>query len=102
MILEQTGKICDDLYSIGYHFIPAFLLMSTPPVLFDAGLTIAGPRYLENLREYLGNTDRLGYIFLTHSQTKHTGSQDRCKRTRRVNLSKGNGGSAYEEPEQRL
>ncbi len=80
MILEQTGKICDDLYSIGYHFIPAFLLMSTPPVLFDAGLTIAGPRYLEDLREYLGNPDRLGYIFLTHSHYDHCGAIPFLKR----------------------
>ena len=80
MILEQTGKICDDLYSIGYHFIPAFLLMSTPPVLFDSGLTIAGPRYLEDLRDYLGNPDRLGYIFLTHSHYDHCGAISFLKR----------------------
>lgn len=80
MILEQTGKICDDLYSIGYLFIPAFLLMSTPPVLFDAGLTIAGPRYLEYLREYLGDPDWLGYIFLTHSHYDHCGAIPFLKR----------------------
>ncbi|MBN2255228.1 MAG: MBL fold metallo-hydrolase [Deltaproteobacteria bacterium] len=80
MIREQTGEICGDLYSIGYHFIPAFLLMSTPPVIFDAGLTIAGPRYLEDLREYLDDPDRLEYIFLTHSHYDHCGAVPFLKR----------------------
>lgn len=74
MIREQTGEICGGLYSIGYHFIPAFLLITAPPVIFDAGLTIAGPRYLEDLRSCLGNSDRLGYIFLTHSHYDHCGA----------------------------
>jgi glyoxylase-like metal-dependent hydrolase (beta-lactamase superfamily II) len=80
MIIEKTGKICEGLYSIGYHFIPAFLLMSTPSVLFDAGLTIAGPRYLEDLEEYLGNVNKLGYIFLTHSHYDHCGAAPFLKR----------------------
>lgn len=80
MIIERSGKICEDLYSIGYHFIPAFLLLSDPPVLFDAGLTIAGPRYLEDLTEYLRNPDRLGYIFLTHSHYDHCGAIPYLKR----------------------
>jgi len=80
MILEKTGKICDGLYSIGYHFIPSFLIMSDPPALFDSGLTIAGPQYLEDLNEYLGDANRLGYIFLTHSHYDHCGSVPFLKR----------------------
>ena len=80
MILEKTGKICDGLYSIGYHFIPSFLIMSGPPALFDSGLTIAGPRYLEDLNEYLGDVNRLGYIFLTHSHYDHCGAVPFLKR----------------------
>ncbi|MBW2631083.1 MAG: MBL fold metallo-hydrolase [Deltaproteobacteria bacterium] len=74
MILEQTGKICDGLYSTGYHFLPAFLLASATPVLFDAGVAAMGPYYLRDIETYLGRTDTLGYLLLTHSHYDHCGS----------------------------
>ena len=74
MILEQTGKICDGFYSTGYHFMPAFLLASEIPVLFDAGVTAMGPRYLKDIKTYLGDADRLSYILLTHSHYDHCGA----------------------------
>jgi glyoxylase-like metal-dependent hydrolase (beta-lactamase superfamily II) len=80
MILERAGKICDGLYSIGHHSFPAFLIMSDPPALFDSGLTISGPRYLKDLKEYLGNVNRIGYIFLTHSHYDHCGAIPFLKR----------------------
>ncbi|MBW2594791.1 MAG: MBL fold metallo-hydrolase [Deltaproteobacteria bacterium] len=80
MILEQTGKICDGFYSTGYHFMPAFLMISKTPVLFDAGVTAIGPKYLEDIKTYLGDTDRLGYIFLTHSHFDHCGACPFLKR----------------------
>lgn len=80
MILEQTGKICDGFYSTGYHFMPAFLLASKTPVLFDAGVTAVGPKYLKDIRTHLGNADRLGYILLTHSHYDHCGACPFLKR----------------------
>jgi len=80
MIREETGKICDGLYSLGYHFIPAFLMMSTPPVLFDACLAVAGPKYLNDLTLHLTDADRLGYIFLTHAHFDHCGAVPFLKR----------------------
>ncbi|HOO90347.1 MAG TPA: MBL fold metallo-hydrolase [Syntrophales bacterium] len=74
MILEQTGKICNGLYSTGFHFMPAFLLTSQTPVLFDAGVTALGPQYLKDIRMHLGSADRLGHIFLTHSHFDHCGA----------------------------
>ncbi|MCK4534199.1 MAG: MBL fold metallo-hydrolase [Syntrophobacterales bacterium] len=80
MILKQTGKICDGFYSTGYYFMPAFLLTSKTPVLFDAGVTAMGPKYLRDIRTHLGNTDRLGYILLTHSHYDHCGACPFLKR----------------------
>jgi glyoxylase-like metal-dependent hydrolase (beta-lactamase superfamily II) len=80
MIREETGKICDGLYSLGYHFIPAFLMMSTPPVLFDACLTVAGPQYLNDLTRHLTDADRLSHIFLTHAHFDHCGAIPFLKR----------------------
>jgi len=74
MILEQTGKICDGLYATGYHFIPAFLLTSPEPVLFDAGVAAMGPHYLRDIETCLGSADALKYLLLTHSHYDHCGA----------------------------
>ena len=74
MKLEQTGKICDGLYATGYHFIPAFLLASPTPVLFDAGVAAMGPYYLKELETYLGTAEALKYLLLTHSHYDHCGA----------------------------
>lgn len=80
MIIEKTGEICDGLYSIGHHDLPAFLLMSETPTLFDAGMTFIGPLYFEELKKYLGDANRLGYNFLTHSHFDHCGASPFLKR----------------------
>ncbi|MDO9515728.1 MAG: MBL fold metallo-hydrolase [Syntrophales bacterium] len=74
MILEQTGKICDGLYATGHYSIPAFLLTSPAPVLFDAGVAAMGPHYLKDLEMYLGKADALRYLLLTHSHYDHCGA----------------------------
>ncbi|HRT61465.1 MAG TPA: MBL fold metallo-hydrolase [Syntrophales bacterium] len=80
MILERTGQIAEGLYSIGDKDIPAWLLMSGTPALFDAGITFMGPRYLAELRERLGDVQRLGWLLLTHSHFDHAGSAPYLKR----------------------
>ncbi|HUH66963.1 MAG TPA: MBL fold metallo-hydrolase [Syntrophales bacterium] len=80
MILEEKGKIAEGIYLIGHKDLPAWLLMSETPALFDAGITIMGPQYLAELRGYLGDVDRLGYLFLTHSHFDHAGAAPYLKR----------------------
>ena len=60
--------------------MPAFLLTSKTPVLFDAGVTAMGPQYLKDISTHLGNTDRLAYILLTHSHFDHCGACPFLKR----------------------
>ncbi len=60
--------------------MPAFLLASKIPVLFDAGVTALGPRYLKDIKTHLGDTDRLGYVLLTHSHYDHCGACPFLKR----------------------
>jgi len=80
MILEKKGRIAGDLFLIGHPDIPVWLLMSETPALFDAGITFMGPQYLADLREHLGDVNRLGYLFLTHSHFDHAGSAPYLKR----------------------
>jgi 2-aminobenzoylacetyl-CoA thioesterase len=74
MIKESTGKIAPEFYALGSSALPAYLLMGGTPVLFDAGMTFLGPLYLQELKQYLGDVDRLSYLFLTHSHFDHSGS----------------------------
>lgn len=80
MIKESAGQISDELYALGSPSLPAYLLMGEPPVLFDAGMTFMGPLYLRELKERLGEVNRLSYLFLTHSHFDHSGSAPFLKR----------------------
>ena len=53
--------------------LPIFFMGETP-VLFDAGMTFMGPFYLQELKKYLGDANRLAYLFLTHSHFDHSGA----------------------------
>ncbi|KPK92189.1 MAG: hypothetical protein AMJ94_05715 [Deltaproteobacteria bacterium SM23_61] len=74
MIKESKGKITEKFYALGNPALPAYLLRGDSPVLFDSGMTVMGPLYLQDLKKYLGDPDRLTYLFLTHSHFDHAGS----------------------------
>ena len=74
MIRESAGKISDTLYALGSPALPVYLLLGDPPVLFDAGMTFMGPLYLRDLKERLGDVNRLSSLFLTHSHFDHSGA----------------------------
>ncbi len=80
MIKESKGKITDEFYALGNPALPSYLLMGKAPVLFDSGMTVMGPLYLQDLEKYLGDPDRLTYLFLTHSHFDHAGSAPFLKR----------------------
>ena len=80
MIIQSQGKIAEGLYAIGMPELPAFLMIGEQPTLFDAGMTFMGPRYLEGLKTYLGNENRLRFNFLTHSHFDHCGASPFLKR----------------------
>jgi len=80
MIYESYGKITDDLYAIGHADLPAYLLFSEQPALFDAGMTYMGPRYVKDLKDRLGDENRLRFNFLTHSHFDHAGAAPYLKK----------------------
>ena len=62
------------MYVTGHSSIPAFLLATPAPVLFDAGAAAMGPHYLRDIETHLGTAKDLRYLFLTHSHYDHCGS----------------------------
>ncbi|MCD6304980.1 MAG: MBL fold metallo-hydrolase [Deltaproteobacteria bacterium] len=73
MKYNRTGKVIDDFYVAGSEAVPVYLLNGPEPVLFDAGLTALGPRYVDDIRKVLGNRSP-AYLFLTHSHFDHLGA----------------------------
>jgi 2-aminobenzoylacetyl-CoA thioesterase len=74
MILQSIGKIAEGLYAIGDYRLPAYLLIGENPTLFDAGMNFMGPRYLQEIKVYLGDPGHLRYLLLTHSHFDHCGA----------------------------
>ncbi|MCX7635831.1 MAG: MBL fold metallo-hydrolase [Syntrophales bacterium] len=80
MIIESRGEIRPGLYALGVPDLPAYFLMGPFPALFDGGITIAGPLYIEGLRHLLGDEKKLIYNFLTHAHFDHAGTTAYLKR----------------------
>jgi len=80
MIRESSGKIAENLYALGMPNLPVYLFTGSLPVLFDAGMSFMGPRYLKAIEDHLGDAQRLAYLLLTHSHYDHCGSAPYLKR----------------------
>ncbi|MBT8352070.1 MAG: MBL fold metallo-hydrolase [Deltaproteobacteria bacterium] len=73
MIINQTGPIVENFYSIGHPAIPVYLMDGVSPIIFDAGFTFLGELYVADIKKIIGNR-QVEYLFLTHSHFDHCGS----------------------------
>jgi len=73
MIINKTGQIIEDFYSIGHPAIPVFLMDGVRPLIFDAGFAFLGEIYVRELKKILGDRQP-EYLFLTHAHFDHCGS----------------------------
>ncbi len=73
MIVNQTGRILDNLYMLGNPSIPVYLLDGDKPAIFDAGFSFLGHHYAEAVSEVLKGRSP-SYCILTHSHFDHCGS----------------------------
>jgi len=73
MIFDKTGKIGKKMYMVGHPTFPVYLLDGIRPVIFDAGISILGPRYVQDLKKIL-KTRPPAFLLLTHSHFDHCGS----------------------------
>jgi len=73
MIINKTGQIIEDFYSIGHPAIPVFLMDGVRPLIFDAGFAFLGEIYAGEIKKILG-ARQPEYLFLTHAHFDHCGS----------------------------
>lgn len=73
MIINKTGQIIENFYSIGHPAIPVFLMDGSHPIIFDAGIAFLGEIYAGDIKKILGDR-QVEYLFLTHAHFDHCGS----------------------------
>ena len=73
MIINKTGQIIENFYSIGHPAIPVFLMDGVRPLIFDAGFAFLGEIYAGEIKKILGDRQP-EYLFLTHAHFDHCGS----------------------------
>jgi glyoxylase-like metal-dependent hydrolase (beta-lactamase superfamily II) len=74
MIFERTGEISDNFYMVGHPSAPVYLLDSDiHPVIFDAGFSIMGSRYVEDIKAILKHRQP-SFLVLSHSHFDHCGA----------------------------
>ena len=80
MIIEEKGRIRDGVTMIGGPGFPGWLITCGIPALFDSGVTVMGPLYIMDLKQELGDINRLQYNFITHAHFDHAGASPYLKR----------------------
>lgn len=80
MIFSEKGPIIDGVTMIGHPGFPGWLITCGTPAMFDSGVTVMGPLYVMDLKQELGDINRLRYNFLTHAHFDHAGASPYLKR----------------------
>src|SRR6056297_143034 len=73
MIINRAGTITHELHALGHISLPAFFLKTEAPAVIDAGMSLMGERYIQEIRE-MTNGRGPAYLFLTHMHYDHCGS----------------------------
>jgi glyoxylase-like metal-dependent hydrolase (beta-lactamase superfamily II) len=73
VVFDQTGEVVPGFYVAGASEIPTYLLDGPHPVLFDSGISVFGPRYVQDLQKILGSRTP-ETLFLTHMHFDHCGA----------------------------
>ena len=72
---QAKGQIHERIIAIPNAWYPAYIIRgSKKSLMIDAGVNLLAPRYLTDIKDTLGDTGLLNYLFLTHSHYDHVGS----------------------------
>ncbi len=81
MIQKSEGRINDFITAIGKMMYPPYIVQGGKKnLMIEAGVNLVGPMYLRDIKDTLGDINRLDYLFVTHSHFDHLGSAPYLKR----------------------
>lgn len=72
-VLHKTGCVVDGLYVCGLTWSSVYLLVSSRPILFEAGFSCAAQIYEKDLNVFL-DQDPPEILFITHGHWDHCGA----------------------------
>ena len=75
------GRINEHITVATDMMYPGFIIKGkTKNAMIEGGFNLLSPLYLSQIREILGDSDRLDYLFITHSHYDHLGAAAYLKR----------------------
>ncbi len=78
---QAKGRVHERITAIPNSWYPVYVVQGDRKnLMIDAGINLLAPRYLSLVEEILCNSERLDYLFLTHSHYDHVGSAYYLKR----------------------
>ncbi|PKN69204.1 MAG: hypothetical protein CVU52_09630 [Deltaproteobacteria bacterium HGW-Deltaproteobacteria-10] len=76
-----TGRINDHIHVAGNPFYPGYVLQGKEKSLMvEAGMNLMGPLYMKDIHAILGDSQKLDFLFVTHSHYDHVGAVAYLKR----------------------
>jgi glyoxylase-like metal-dependent hydrolase (beta-lactamase superfamily II) len=72
---QAKGQIQERITAIPNAWYPVYIIRGQEKnLMIDAGVNLLAPRYFALIKDILGNTQFLNYLFITHSHYDHIGS----------------------------
>jgi len=76
-----TGRINDHIHVAGNPFYPGYVIQGREKSLMvEAGMNLMGPLYIKDVHAILGDSQKLDFLFVTHSHYDHLGAVPYMKR----------------------
>jgi glyoxylase-like metal-dependent hydrolase (beta-lactamase superfamily II) len=76
-----TGRINDHIHVAGNPYYPGYVMQgSEKSLMVEAGMNLMGPLYMKDVNAILGDSQKLDFLFVTHSHYDHLGAVPYLKR----------------------
>jgi glyoxylase-like metal-dependent hydrolase (beta-lactamase superfamily II) len=76
-----AGRINDHIHVAGNPYYPGYVMQgSQKSLMVEAGMNLMGPLYMKDINAILGDSQKLDFLFVTHSHYDHLGAVPYLKR----------------------